>query len=182
MFGCWPRDACNPLGSTVGNPQAFGTGSVAGVVLVDSPVSYGPAELDLHPQLSKAILSNVSLYANHPQEFSEGMVRSLFRQTQPDADLSAIVQSTLKTPTGTGIAMLVADIFGTDRRPALMKLDRPALVIAAASSPLLDSQKEMAASIPGTKFVAIEGAAHAVFVDQSGTFDSARQVFLQSLR
>ncbi len=110
------------------------------------------------------------------------MVRSLFRQTQPDADLSAIVQSTLKTPTGTGIAMLVADIFGTDRRPALMKLDRPALVIAAASSPLLDSQKEMAASIPGTKFVAIEGAAHAVFVDQSGTFDSARQVFLQSLR
>jgi pimeloyl-ACP methyl ester carboxylesterase len=50
------------------------------------------------------------------------------------------------------------------------------------SSPLLDSQKEMAASIPGTKFVAIEGAAHAVFVDQSGTFDSARQVFLQSLR
>jgi non-heme chloroperoxidase len=62
-----------------------------------------------------------------------------------------------------------------------MKLDRPALVIAAASSRLLDSQKEMAASIPGAKFVAIEGAAHAVFVDQSETFDSALQVFLQSL-
>jgi non-heme chloroperoxidase len=40
--------------------QQFGTGSVAGIVLVDSPVSYGPTEVDAHKEFTKAILSNVS--------------------------------------------------------------------------------------------------------------------------
>jgi hypothetical protein len=44
--------------------------------------------------------------------------------------------------------MLISDIFGADRRPPLAKLDRPALVVASGSSPLLDVQKEMAASTP----------------------------------
>jgi non-heme chloroperoxidase len=161
--------------------QQFGTDSIAGIVLVDSPVSYGPAEVDAHKEFSKAILSNVSMYANHPQEFSEGMVQSLFKKPHPDLDLTKIVQSTLQTPTNTGIAMLISDIFGADRRPALAKLDKPALVVASGSSPLLDVQKEMATSIPGAKLVVIDGAAHAVFVDDSAAFDAALQSFSESL-
>ena len=148
---------------------------------MDSPVSYGPAEVEMHKEFSKAILSNISIYANHPQEFSEGMVQSIFAKPHPDLDLPKIVQSTLQTPTYTGIAMLIADIFGADRRPALAKLDKPALVIASGSSPLLDVQKEMAASIPNVKFVAMPGTAHAVFVDDPATFDAALQSFLESL-
>ena len=161
--------------------QQFGTDSIAGIVLVDSPVSYGPSEVEVHKEFSKAILSNVSIYANHPQEFSEGMVQSLFKKPHPDLDLPKIVQSTLQTPTNTGIAMLISDIFGADRRPPLAKLDRPALVIASGSSPLLDVQKEMAASIPGAKLVVIDRTAHAVFVDDPATFDAALQSFLESL-
>jgi len=161
--------------------QQFGTDSIAGIVLVDSPVSYGLAEVEMHKEFSKAILSNISIYANHPQEFSEGMVQSFFAKPHPDLDLPKIVQSTLQTPTNTGIAMLIADIFGADRRPALAKLDKPALVIASGSSPLLDVQKEMAASIPNVKLVAMPGTAHAVFVDDPATFDAALQSFLESL-
>jgi hypothetical protein len=36
-----------------------------------------------------------------------------------------------ETPTDAGIAVLVSDIFGTDRRPVLSKLDRPAMVIGS---------------------------------------------------
>ncbi len=155
--------------------QQFGTASIAGIV------SDGPAEIEIHKEFSKAILLNVSIYANHPQEYSEGMVQSLFRKRHPDLDQAKIVQSTLQTPTNTGIAMLISDIFGADRRPALAKLDKPALVIASGNSPLLDVQKEMAASIPNAKLVVIDGAAHAVFVDDPATFDAALQTFLASL-
>ena len=161
--------------------QQFGTDSIAGIVLVDSPVSYGPAEVEVHKEFSKAILSNVSIYANHPQEFSEGMVQSLFKKPHPDLDLPSIVKSTLQTPTNTGIAMLISDIFGADRRPALAKLDKPALIVASGSSPLLDVQKEMAVSTPGAKLVVIDGTAHAVFVDDPAAFEAALQSFLESL-
>lgn len=109
------------------------------------------------------------------------MVQSLFKKPHPDLDLPSIVKSTLQTPTNTGIAMLISDIFGADRRPALATLDKPALVIASGNSPLLDVQKEMAASIPGAKLVVIDGTAHAVFVDDPAAIDAALQSFLEFL-
>jgi len=161
--------------------QQFGTESVAGVVLVDSPVSAGPGEIDLHPEFARTILSGISVYASHPNEYSEGMVRSLFKKPHPALDLQKLVKSTLQTPTDVGVAMLVADIFGADRCPALAKLSIPALVVASAESPLLDVQKEMASTIPGSKFVAVEGAGHAVFIDDPATFDDALRTFIHSL-
>ncbi|HLJ91383.1 MAG TPA: alpha/beta hydrolase [Candidatus Angelobacter sp.] len=161
--------------------QEFGADSVSGVVFVDSPVSAGPSGVEANKEFSKAILANISLYARHPKEASEGMVHSIFKKPRPDAEYQKIVQSTLQTPTDTGIAMLVMDIFGMDRRPALEKLNKPALVIASAESPLVAAQKAMAASIPGAKFLAIEGTGHAVFVDEPGKFDAALQNFLQTL-
>src|SRR5262249_51125386 len=87
--------------------QRYGTDSVAGVVLVDSPVSYGPLELDVHREFAKEILSNLSIYADHPEEFSKGMIRSLFKKPHAEVDFQALVKASLQTPTNTGIAMLV---------------------------------------------------------------------------
>jgi len=161
--------------------QRYGTDSVAGVVLVDSPVSCGPSEIDIHREFAKEILSNLSIYASHPEEFSKGMIGSLFKKPHPEVDFEALVKTSLQTPTNTGIAMLVADIFGADRRRALATLNRPALVIASSGSPLLGVQREMAATIPGSKFMVIEGTGHAVFVDQPEKFDEALGTFFQSL-
>lgn len=161
--------------------EQFGNDSVAGVVFVDSPVSAGPAELEIRKEFSKVILAGMATYARYPKEYSEGMVRSIFKKPLPDAEVERIVRSTLETPTDTGIAMLAMDIFGVDRRPALAKLNKPALVVGSAESPLLDAQKQMAAAIPGAKFLAIEGTGHAVFVDQPEKFDSALEAFLQAL-
>jgi non-heme chloroperoxidase len=97
-------------------------------------------------------------------------------------DMTAIVKATLQTPTNTCVAMLIADIFGTDRRPALAKLNKPALIIASASSPLLEAQKEMASGIAGAKVVVIENSAHAVFIDQPEKFDQALEEFLKTVQ
>jgi len=161
--------------------QQYGSVSIAGIVLVDSPVSIGPGEVKEHPEFAQAILSGVAAYMSDPQAYSRGMVRSLFKQPHPDLDFEGIVKAVLQTPVDTGAAMLIADIFGADRTSALAKLDKPALVIAASSSPLLVQQKEMAAKIPRGKFLAIDDAGHAVFVDQPKRFNEALKGFLAAL-
>jgi pimeloyl-ACP methyl ester carboxylesterase len=88
---------------------------------------------------------------------------------------------------GTGIealnsfSTLMLDIFGADRLMPLTKLNKPALVIASAESPLLDEEKQMAATIPGAKFVEIAGVGHAVFVDDPASFDTELRKFLAQL-
>ncbi|RDS82392.1 alpha/beta fold hydrolase [Dyella psychrodurans] len=153
--------------------QQFGTGSLAGVAFVDSPVSAGTNELDIRKAFSKAILSGLSAYAKQPADYSAGMVRSIFKQPHPAAEVDAVIAQAQHTPPTVGTAMLVSDIFGADRRPALQKIDRPAWVIASANSPLLDAQKEMATAIRGAHLVVVPNAGHAVFVDDPQTFDKA---------
>jgi microsomal epoxide hydrolase len=157
---------------------AYGTQTVDGVVLVDSPVSFGSAEVTEHAAFAKVILSGIPRYESQPEDYSRGMVRSLFAQPHPDLDTARIVRSTMRTPPDIGIAMLVMDIFGADRRPPLAALDKPTLVIASASSPLLDVQQAMAASIPKARFIAVQGTGHAVFVDQPAQFDAALRELL----
>jgi non-heme chloroperoxidase len=160
--------------------QQFGTDSLAGVVFVDSPVSAGPAEIDIHKEFSKFLLSRLSSYAEHPNEYSEGLVRSIFSKPHPELDMQHLIEESEKTPTSIGTAMLVMDIFGVDRRPALKKINRPTLVIASSTSPLLDAQKEMVGEIPGARLVVVEDAGHAVFIDQPEKFDDAVLQLLQT--
>jgi non-heme chloroperoxidase len=161
--------------------QQFGNDSVAGVVIVDTSVSAGAAELEIHKEFSKVILTGMATYARYPKEYSEGMVRAIIKKPLPDAEVEKIVKFTLQTPTDSGIAMLAMDIFGADRGPALAKLNKPALVVVSAESPMLDAAKQMAATISGAKFLAIEGAGHAVFVDQPEKFDAALEAFLKEV-
>lgn len=158
--------------------QQFGSGSLDGVVFVDSPVSAGTNELDVRKEFSKAILSGLSRYAAQPADYSAGMVRSIFRR--PPTDIDAVIAQAQHTPPVVGAAMLVSDIFGADRRPALQKIDRPTLVIASAQSPLLDAQKDMAAAIRGARFVAVPNTRHAVFVDDPAAFDAALSQLLNA--
>jgi non-heme chloroperoxidase len=159
----------------------FGAGAAAGFVLVDSPVSMGPAEVDAHKEFSKAILGQLPVYAAHPREFSQGMMAGIFKKPRDAAYLQRLVEQSLKTPTSIGLAMLVMDIFGADRWAALGKFPRPTLVIATAESRLLEAQREMARLIPGAQLSVIEDAGHAVFVDQPEKFNQALAGFLARL-
>ena len=162
--------------------QQFGMKSVTGVVIVDSPVFAGPAEIELHKESSEGILSRTTLFVNYPRESMEGMVHSFFLQPHPGLDMEKIVNAALRTPTATAIAMLISDYFGVDRRPALAKINKPTLVIAPAASPYFEREKEMAATIRGAQFVVVGGSGHAVMIDQQAKFDDALRTFLESIK
>lgn len=156
----------------------YGTSQLAGIVFVDSPVSAGPEEVTLHPEFSKAVLSGIAAYVRDPAAYCQGLVHSIFVKPHPDLDLRAVIAESEKTPSPTGTQMLIMDIFGVDRRSALKKIDKPTLVIAASTSPLLQVQKDMAAAIPSADFVVVQDAGHALFVDEPQRFDQALQELL----
>ncbi|HEX9305557.1 MAG TPA: alpha/beta hydrolase [Thermoanaerobaculia bacterium] len=88
------------------------------------------------------------------------------------------MSDSLKTPTDTGIAMLVADLFGSDRRPSIAKFSRPTLVIAAADSPLLAAQRDMATRLHDGRLEIVQDAGHAIFADQPDRFNQLVARFL----
>ncbi len=87
----------------------------------------------------------------------------------------------MKTPADIGVAMLIADMFGVNRTPALKKIDCPTLIIASAKSDELARQQAAANQIPHARLEKIEDAAHAVFIDQPDRFDELVKSFVAKL-
>lgn len=151
--------------------EQFGVAHLKAIVLVDSPVSAGPIEVDEHKGFVRQILMLTGIYVEHPREYTAGLLQSIFKKGLTPAESSLLTERAMRTPVDTGVAMLMADMFQRDRRPSLAKFTVPTLVIASPDSPLLDVQKEMATKLPHGEFVAVDGAGHAVFHDQPEKFN-----------
>ena len=159
----------------------YGSNDLAGIVLVDSPVSNGAAAITSSSQATAAQFERLGIYAAHQQDYLRGMLAAIITKPQPPGLIDGLVVNGMKTPPSIGVAMLVADLYGVDRTSALTKIDCPTLVIAAASSPERDAQEGMAKLIRGARFQSIDDAGHAVFLDQPERFDALLQSFLASL-
>jgi len=159
----------------------FGEGKLAGLVLVDSPVSAGPAEVELRPEFIKQELGMIATFAAHPKEYSEGMAAAIFKKPHDAGFIERLVKDMMKTPASTAQAMLMMDMFAIDRRPILDKISKPTLIVAAADSPLFEAEKEMGAHIANSKFVTMEGVGHALFVDDPVKFNEVLEQFLDGL-
>lgn len=160
----------------------YGTGRVAGLVLVDAAVSRGAAGVQSDPQAARRFLERMAVYAAHPREYLQGMMGAIFVKPLSAQQLEHRVGTALRTPVSTGVAMLVADLYGVDRSGALKKFDRPTLIVAAASSDELAAQKAAAAQVPGASLEVVAEAGHGVFVDQPEAFNAALRRFLETLR
>lgn len=160
--------------------EQYGTNSLAGVVFVDSVVSSGPAAIGNRKEFSQALMSRFALIDTHPDEYSEGLVRSIFHKPHPDLDMQHMIDESKKTPPSIRIAMLVMDFFGADRSPALKKINCPTLVISSGFSPELTEQKAMVDMIPGARSVVLSDAGHALFIDDPEKFDQELTRLLQA--
>lgn len=160
----------------------YGTGRVAGLVLVDAAVSRGAAGVQSDPQAARRFLEMMAVYAAHPREYLQGMMGAIFAKPLPAQQLEHRVATALRTPVSTGVAMLVADLYGVDRSGALKKFDRPTLIVAAAGSQELAAQKAAAEQVPGATLEVVAEAGHGVFVDQPEAFNAALRRFLETLR
>jgi microsomal epoxide hydrolase len=161
---------------------AFAGDPVAGYVLVDAPVGAGAAASVANPDALKQQLERFVLYQQHPREFLRGMMFAIIQSAEGRKRIDEYVQSALRTPPDLGIAMLTMDFIAYDRRPALAKFDRPTLIVAAAQSPELEAQRQMATQIKGARFETIDAAGHAVFIDQPQRFQELLSGFIAALR
>lgn len=159
----------------------YGSDQLAGVVFVDAPVSAGAAALADGAPAAAQQLSIMHIYAVSPRDYLDGMFHAIISRPLTPEARNALVETGLKTPPSIGVSMLIDDLFGPDRRDALAKIHCPALIIASAQSPELDAQRATAASIPRARFESIDGAAHAVFIDQPERFEAALDRFLTTL-
>jgi len=159
----------------------FGTDSVDGLALIDSPVSAGPGDMAANPGFMKVIAAGLATYAKNPRAYSDGMMHAIMHAPPATTSFASLDDEAMKTPVDTGISMLVQDLFTTDRRPYLKHFDKPTLVIASGESPLLDAQRQMAKALPHATFDVIEHAAHAVFVDQPAVFERKLEAFAEAL-
>ena len=161
--------------------ERHGTGRIAGLVLVDSALAAGPASFTVDPEGTNLLLRRISLYAHYPSEYLAGMIDASLAQPMSAERKSSLVRASAKTPTNTGIAMLVSDLLTTDRRGVVGKIDRPTLIVAAENSGEIEALRQMARDIPGAQLSVISGAGHAVFVDQPVPFSEALARFLDDL-
>lgn len=162
--------------------ERYGTGRIAGLVLVDAAVSRGAGGATADPQAAQRFLEMMAVYAAHPREYLRGMMGAIFVKPLEAPRVERRVEIAMRTPVSTGVAMLVADMYGVDRRGALKKFDRPTLIVAAASSDELAAQKATAEQVPGARLEVIADAGHGVFVDQPEAFNTALREFLETVR
>jgi pimeloyl-ACP methyl ester carboxylesterase len=159
----------------------YGTKDLAGIVLVDAAVSDGADGMAERPQETAAQFKMFAIYQVHQREYLGGMMRAIISKPQSDGTIERLVNAGMKTPADVGVAMLIADMFGANRTPALKKIDCPTLIIASAKSDELARQQAAADQIPHARFEKIEDAAHAVFLDQPDRFTEVLTSFVAKL-
>ena len=158
---------------------AFGGSGVLGYVLVDATVGAGAAASVSRPDELKQTLERLAVYQRYPKEYLRGMMNAIILSPQARERVDEYVAIGLRTPPDLGVSMLVMDFVAVDRRPTLAKFNRPTLVIAAAGSDEIDTQREMAAQIKGARFETIKDAGHAVFLDQPERFHELLAEFVR---
>lgn len=156
----------------------FGTAGISKLVLVDSTVSGGPAEVSDHPQFVKTVLTYMALYSHDPAAYSPGFMHAIISAPTAPPLMASLIGEFKKTPPAVGIAMQFEDLFTVDRRPYLKKFNRPTLVVVSDRNPFMKEEKQMAEGLPDGRLVVIAHAAHAVFFDQPAAFNRALCTFI----
>lgn len=159
----------------------YGSGDLAGIVLVDAAVSDGAKGIAARPEESATQFGRFADYVTDQRGYLRGMFGAIISKPQPPGIVDSAITTAMKTPSSIGIAMLVADMFGVDRTSALAKIHCPVLIIAAGSSGELKRQQAEATIIKNARFVQIGDSAHAVFLDQPDRFASELSKFLSEI-
>jgi len=153
----------------------FGTETLAGVVLVDGGAGQD-VDLIIMPRMLRSF---VAWLAADRRQAADAFVRGLFKRSQPEEYLQRLIDVALRTPANSAFTLGTASVL-TDNRPALAKIDRPTLIVAAAG-PLIDAFRDMQRRIRGSRLVVFQDVGHALFVDEADQFNSLLEEFLRTV-
>ncbi|HVS87472.1 MAG TPA: alpha/beta hydrolase [Candidatus Acidoferrum sp.] len=155
----------------------FSTGTLAGLVFVD-----GYAGTDYDPNTLSNMFHWVPSFQRDRRKWTEDFVHSnfLFKKPQPEEYLKRMTQAMLETPTNSAMAIWLG-YFVSDFRPALAKIDKPALIVAAAQGPFVSMCQDMQKHIRGSRMEVLENVGHGLFVDDPERFNSLLENFISGL-
>jgi len=154
----------------------FGTAGLAAIVLVD-----GTAGLDV--AMRAPFMGFAVNYLTDRPKQTVAFVPSMYSKPQSAEYLKRIAAAALRTPTDSAVALIVGN-FSSDYRPALAKIDKPTLFIAAgdeASNPWVARYRTMMEKTPGARFEMFPGCGHAIFADDPAKFNAVLEEFLKML-
>ena len=152
----------------------FGTGTVAGLVLVN-----GIAGREYDEAIVSGLLAYTHSFQVDRQKAAEGFVRGQYRRPYSEAYFRRMVRATLRMPTNSAIALLVGNLV-TDNRQALAKIDKPTLIVVARVKSWMQFFEDLHKRIRNSRLEVFEDAGHALFVDEYARFNSLVDVFLCS--
>jgi len=155
--------------------EQFGGSGVRGYVLVDGFAWDKP-----DPQFVAGMLGVYKQLNTNRREFTESLVRKMFRKKQQESLLSGLVEGSMRVPEDSAIASSVSAISRADWTPAIRKIDRPLMVACQLG------MKEMAADlvqklVPSVRTEFFEDAGHALFVDDADRFNRVLDDFVAHL-
>lgn len=163
------------VGEVAAYVDQFGTNDLPGIVLVD-----GMAGTDFSPQMLSAFVGFAGNFLKDREKFTEGFVRSMYKTPPPEPYIQKVMAASRQTPTSAGAALFLGMI-SSDLRPALAKVDKPALLCVAPGGPWDAVYEDMQKRMPGSHLEKFEGAGHALFVDAADKFNSIVDEFLKTL-
>ncbi|MBI1749842.1 MAG: alpha/beta hydrolase [Acidobacteria bacterium] len=164
------------VGEVVSYVDQFGTKDLAGVMLVD-----GIAGADPNPQMMSALMAFAGNFLKEREKFTEGFVRSMYKKPQTEPYIQKVIAASKQTLTTAGVALFVG-AFTTDNRPALAKIDKPALICIAPGGPWDALYDDMQKRTPGSRLEKFDGAGHALFVDDAAKFNALLDDFITRIR
>lgn len=152
----------------------YGSGQLLGLVLVDGFVG------------RETTLELIMDYARwwdrvqqNRQTVAAEFVMEMFAQPQPVDYLERLTAATMQVPTNTIVAMGAGFLTRLDQSAALARVGVPLMYVATESK---RGQAELVRKhAPKARIEFIEGAGHAVFVDQPAQFSKVLDNFLESL-
>lgn len=149
----------------------FGSGKIAGLVLVDSSVGEEPA-----PAPSSGFTDG--LKRNRDAALNQ-FVRAIFLRPRPKAEIDVLVRGAKRMSLSDSIALLSYPFPRTHWKEIAHAFDKPLLYVVtpqfAAQAQNLEKNR------PGTRVEIFERAGHALFVDEPDRFNSILADFVKQL-
>jgi non-heme chloroperoxidase len=160
---------------TLSYVDQFGTGDVAGLVLVDELAGgQQPGDPEMYFGILKGVLED-------RKNTTDYFVRKIqFHKPQSEEYLQRVIAAALTVPTSDAVTLLFGR-YAADYRAVLPKINKPTL-ICAAKGPYFDRIVEMQKAIPGSQLEVYEGDGHALFVDDPEKFNAAIDDFVTDMR
>ena len=150
-----------------------GTSRIGALVLVEG---------NLWPQgtLEGALKGIRQMQANR-LPYTRDFVKGMYLQPQTEAYYDKVTAMSMKTPTDAAAILMLANAFGpdTDMRPLFPKLDKPVLMVGPPSKK--PQGEALKAAIPSARLEYLDGAGHALFVDQAERFNAILEDFVSKV-